>query len=154
MVDTAIAELRNILFNLSPKTLDENGLKAALHDMADNINRLGLITCEIDTKAFNRRIRPATEYSIYRVCQELINNTIKHAGAQHVYISMVQHAEMMVFLYEDDGSGFDMTKVNRGYGWNNIEAHVQSLGGTLLVDAIPGKGVAVTIQIPKTANYD
>lgn len=154
MVDTAIAELRNILFNLSPKTLDENGLKAALHDMADNINRLKLIVCDVDTRAFNRRIRAATEYSIYRVCQELINNTIKHANAQHVYISMVEHGDMLVFLYEDDGRGFDTNQSSRGYGWNNIEAHVQSLGGTLLVDAAPGRGVAVTIQIPKTANYD
>jgi len=153
MIDTTIQELRNILFNLSPKTLEEHGLSAALHDLADNINRMLPLECQIDTKGMKCRPDMATEFSIYRVCQELINNTIKHAAATHIYISLVTYDHALVLLFEEDGNGFDINTCKKGYGLNNIETHIQSMKGSLLVDSSPGKGLAVTITIPLSPKH-
>jgi len=88
------------------------------------------------------------EFSLYRIFQEMINNTIKHAAAKNVYISLVTHEKELVFLYEDDGKGFDIHLIKRGYGWNNIELYAKSIFSTLEVDSSAGRGMAVTIHIP------
>lgn len=148
MIDLTISELRNILFNLSPKTLDENGLAASLHHFSDNCNRILDLHCEVNTDAYNTPMNVSVEFSLYRIFQELINNTIKHAEAKNVYISLVTHEKEVVFLYEDDGKGFNITQIKRGYGWNNIELYAKAVFSTLDIDSSPGRGTAVTIHVP------
>ncbi len=147
MIDDTITSLRNILLNLSPKTLEENGLRDMLREMADHVNSSGMLQCEVDTAAFPASLRPSTAYALYRICQELVNNTLKYAQAKHIYIALVQRTDLLLFLYEDDGIGFDPERVKRGYGITNIETHVQALKGNLLLDSGTGRGVAVTIEL-------
>lgn len=148
MIDQAIAELRNILLNLSPKTLEENGFQAMLKEVAEHINKSGLLHCEVDTAGFNGKLNQSTAIALYRICQELINNTIKYARARHIYITMVLRSDALLFLYEDDGVGFNLATVKRGYGITNIETHVQALRGTLTIDTVLNKGTAITIELP------
>ena len=147
LVDQAICELRNILLNLSPKTLEENGLAAALQDLADNITKLNLIRLHLDVTTFHLRLKDACEYGLYRISQELINNTIKHASAKNVFISLVVRDKQIIVLYEDDGIGFDPEHVKKGYGLHNVETHTQAIQGDLVIDSSRGKGLAVTITL-------
>jgi ligand-binding sensor domain-containing protein/signal transduction histidine kinase len=150
LLDDAISELRNILFNLSPKTLDENGLEAAIKDLSGNIERITKLS--IETNIDNSLITgKAVQYAIYRICQELINNTLKYSEATKVYISLVNREDELVFLYEDNGKGFLMEEVQAGYGLTNIKTHAQAIYSEITIDTSPGKGVAVTLTIPKHA---
>ena len=146
-IDQALQVLRNTLINLSPKTLDENGLIPALQDLANTINRLGIIEIHIDNVGFSAILKNAQQYAIYRICQELINNTVKHAEAKNIYISIVNRDDKFILLYEDDGKGFDYPAVKRGYGLSNIEAHIQAIKANIDIDTQPGRGVAATITI-------
>lgn len=148
LIDDSIRELRGILMNLSPKALEENGLQAAVAELAERMNATGALRCEADLSAFAQRLKPQAEYALYRIAQELINNTLKYAEARHIYLSFVVREGMLVFLYEDDGRGFDPQQVTRGYGLTNIETHVQSLPGTLTLDTAEGRGTAMTIETP------
>jgi signal transduction histidine kinase/ligand-binding sensor domain-containing protein len=148
MIDQAIAGLRNILLNLSPKTLEENGFQAMLQEIADHINSSRLLVCEVDTAGFTGKLNQSAAIALYRICQELINNTIKYAKAKHIYITMVSRSDKLLFLYEDDGMGFNLSSVKRGYGITNIETHVQALRGELFIDPVINKGTAVTIELP------
>jgi ligand-binding sensor domain-containing protein len=146
-IDSSVNVLRTTLINLSPKTLDENGLVTAMEDLVDSINKLGIIKIHFDHSGFTIALKSTPEYAIYRICQELINNTIKHAGAKNIYIVIINRQDRLIFLYEDDGKGYDFYSVKRGYGLFNIEAHTKAIKGELVIDAAIGRGVAVTITI-------
>lgn len=148
IVDATIGELRNILTNLSPKVLDENGLKAALKELALKLNQSGLISCNTDTY-FRHQLNATEEFSLYRISQELINNTLKYAEADEINISIVEREKELVYLYEDNGKGFEYEKVKKGYGLNNIQLHTVAMNATCYIDSAAGKGTAVTIIIPK-----
>ncbi|GGI29155.1 ligand-binding sensor domain-containing protein [Pedobacter mendelii] len=146
-IDQALHVLRNTLINLSPKTLDENGLVFALHDLVDNINKLKIIKIHLDNVGFNTILKNTQQYALYRICQELINNSIKHAEAENIYISIVNRDNKVILLYEDDGKGFDYATIKRGYGLSNIEAHIQAIKADINIDTLPGRGLAATITI-------
>ncbi|WP_316846713.1 two-component regulator propeller domain-containing protein [Pedobacter psychrodurus] len=146
-IDSSVNLLRNTLINLSPKTLDENGLVTAMEDLIDSINKLGIINIHFDHSGLTVALKSTPEYAIYRICQELINNTIKHASAKNIYIVIINRNERLIFLYEDDGQGYDFHTIKRGYGLFNIEAHTKAIKGELVIDTAIGRGVAVTITI-------
>lgn len=146
-IDSSIDVLRNTLINLSPQTLDENGLVTAMEDLINSINKLGIIKIHFDHSGFTVALKSTPEYAIYRICQELINNTIKHARAKNIYIVIINRNERLILLYEDDGEGYDYNTVKRGYGLFNIEALVKAIRAELDMDSEKGKGVAVTISI-------
>lgn len=155
LLDEAISELRNILFNLSPKTLDENGLEAAIKDLAGNIGRITGLKMETNMDTGRIRIGRPVQYAVYRICQELINNTLKHSGATQTYISLINREDGLVFLYEDNGKGFSVENVKAGYGLTNIKTHAQTIYSDLTIDSSAGKGTAVTLIIPKdTLSYE
>lgn len=151
MLDEAIVELRNILFNLSPKSLDENGLEAALEDLATNVQRITSLSIETNIETHETPIARQVQYAIYRICQELINNTLKHAKATEIFISLVRRDDGLILLYEDNGQGFSTDSANAGYGLTNINTHAQAIFGELLIDSSIGKGTAVTLTIPPDA---
>ncbi|PWS29819.1 hypothetical protein DF947_21005 [Pedobacter paludis] len=146
-IDEAVNVLRTTLINLSPKTLDESGLIIALQDLTESIGKLGIVKIHFDYSGFTTVLKSAQQYALYRICQELINNTIKHAQAKNIYISIINRDEKLILLYEDDGKGFDYESVKRGYGLSNIEAHVKAIKADIELDTEIGKGVAVTIII-------
>ena len=148
LIDGAIVELRRILRNLSPRALEENGLQAAVADLAESINQTGVLHCELDMQAFPQRLAPRTEYALYRVVQELVGNTLKHAGATHLFLTFVVRGTTLVILYEDNGKGFEVPATSTGYGLQNIQTHVESTGGSLVLDTAPGRGLATTIEVP------
>jgi signal transduction histidine kinase/ligand-binding sensor domain-containing protein len=149
LLDEAISELRNILFNLSPKTLDENGLEAAIVELGNNIERITGLKVETNIDTGQIRIGRPVQYAVYRISQELINNTLKHSNATEVYISLINREDGLVFLFEDNGKGFHMDEVKLGYGLTNIKTHAQAIYSDLTIDTSPGKGIAVTLIIPK-----
>lgn len=146
-IDSSVNVLRNTLISLSPQTLDENGLVTAMEDLIASINKLGIIKIHFDHSGFTVALKSTPEYAIYRICQELINNTIKHAQAKNIYIVIINRNERLIVLYEDDGKGYDYNNVKRGYGLFNIEALVKAIRAELDMDSEKGKGVAVTISI-------
>lgn len=146
-IDEAVNVLRTTLINLSPKTLDENGLIIALQDLTENIGKLGIFKIHFDHSGFTTILKSTQQYALYRICQELINNTIKHSEAKNIYISIINRDEKLILLYEDDGKGFDYELIKRGYGLSNIEAHIKAIKADIEIDTEIGKGVAVTITI-------
>jgi signal transduction histidine kinase len=107
-----------------------------------------LIKFSLSHHKFDERLSIRTEHQLYRVTQELVNNTLKYAKASHVSLDLVKRDGQVILMYEDDGIGFDATSIKKGYGLNNIETRVQSLGGNVEFDAMPGAGSRTIIEIP------
>ncbi len=153
MLDTAVAEVRSISQNLQPGALVKLGLVAALKDLFNRFD--DDIYPDIDFQCYDlpEKIDTMVSLSIYRIIQELLHNTIKHAGANEVLIQINKEADELVIQYEDDGKGFDFENLTRkGMGLENIKSRVNYLKGEISYDAKEGDGTSVLIQHVKYTN--
>ena len=125
-LDNAISEMRRVAHNMMPESLLKFGLTQAIQDY-----------CE-------------TEIVLYRIIQELVNNTIKHAQAQHVIIQLVKNEKNVTLTVEDDGKGFDVNVLEKikGFGLSNIQSRVDYLKGNLEIDSQNNIGTSFYITIP------
>ena len=93
------------------------------------------------------RLAQTTELSIYRIIQELINNSIKHAGATETFIQLHRHNEMLTITVEDNGKGFSPKETGNGIGLSNIQSRVSFLNGKMDIRSEQQKGTSVYIEI-------
>jgi signal transduction histidine kinase len=100
----------------------------------------------------NAVIEQTTAITIYRIVQELLNNTIKHAAAKTAVVQLSKSDDQISVTVEDDGKGFDaaILHASRGIGWTNIQNRVEFLKGKLDVNTAPGKGTSVLIELTAT----
>jgi signal transduction histidine kinase len=147
LIDSSMKELRRVAHNMMPEALIRFGLKDAVHDFCESLNNN---VCKIEFVALNlvNRFESAKEIVVYRIVQELVTNTLKHAEASKVLVQLVQDDNLITLTVEDNGVGFDVEalKTNRGAGWTNIYSRVSYLNGKLEVDSKPSLGTSVIIE--------
>jgi signal transduction histidine kinase len=149
LLDSAIGEVRSISANLQPASLKALGLVPAIRDMINKYrseNAPEIIFQHYDVPV---QIDNLTALTIYRIIQELLNNTIKHAKANEVLIQINGDRGNLLLQYEDDGVGFDKSQIEaNGMGLNNINSRIDFIKADVLFDTAPGEGVSVMIKIP------
>ena len=147
-------EIRSIAFNLMPQTLIQHGLLPALQEMALRVNQTGRITVSVNGYDIPERLKEVHEISLYRIIQEWINNVIKYANASTIEVQLIRHEEEINITVEDNGTGFDTTKLelSNGNGWKNINSRVNLIKGEIDIDSVPHrKGTSLMIRIPISA---
>lgn len=149
MLDSSIIEMRRVAHNMMPETLVKFGLDAALKDFCHDINQSGALQVtyqSIGTLA--KEPDQTTAITIYRIVQELLNNIIKHAGAENALVQVSKNEDIVSVTVEDDGKGFDTKTLayKGGMGWSNIQSRVDYLKGKLDIQSEPGKGTSVWIE--------
>jgi signal transduction histidine kinase len=90
------------------------------------------------------------EVGLYRIAQEALNNTLKHAGAQQVGVSLTQEEGLLRLVVRDDGCGFEPGAVNSGggMGLQNMRERAAQLGGKLELTSAPGAGTTLEVEVP------
>jgi len=150
-INEAISSLKEISNNLSPHILDNFGLASAIRSFTNKIDQTGKIKIEFRSNIRETRYSGNTEVIIYRAVCELINNTLKHAKAKKILISLDEEENRLKVLYQDDGVGFDYNQVllneTGGMGLPNIRSRINSINGSFAVDSMPGEGIVVTIEV-------
>jgi signal transduction histidine kinase len=154
LIDQVSDDLRSISHNLTPKVLIDFGLQEALGALKEKMNFSKNMKLTVLFTDIPSHLDQVYELGIYRICQELINNTLKHAKASKTALQLINSNEMLRIIYEDDGIGFEIDQVKRGLGLANIENRIKALGGEWSVDSMPGKGMTATIEIPMKTNED
>jgi two-component system NarL family sensor kinase len=150
MLDSSIKEMRRVAHNMMPEALVKFGLDTALKDFCNDINQSGALQVNYQSIGIeNNGIEQTTAVNIYRIVQELINNTIKHAAAKTAIIQVSKLNSDISITVEDDGKGFDpaILQQSKGIGWINIQNRVDFLNGQLDVQSAPGKGCSVHIEL-------
>jgi two-component system sensor histidine kinase UhpB len=146
---SAIAELRKLSKTLLPPSLGEVGLIDAVVDLIQGIKKVNDINFKTDFDSFlERDSDEKLKLSIFRIVQEQINNTIKHANARNVFIGISQTQLEVKLLITDDGIGFDTTVKHDGLGLKNIATRAAVHNGKLLLESSPGNGCSLSIQFP------
>lgn len=150
MIDGSIKEMRRVAHNMMPEALVKFGLNTALKDYCNEINQSGALNISFQSIGMdNVEIDQTTAVNIYRIIQELINNTLKHAAARHAIVQISKKDGVISITVEDDGKGFDpqTLKGARGIGWTNIQSRIDYLKGTIDIQSEPGKGVSVHVEV-------
>ena len=150
MLDSSIKEMRRVAHNMMPEALVKFGLDTALKDFCNDINLSGALQVSYQSIGLKDLvIDPTAAITIYRIVQELINNTMKHAAAKTAIVQVTHTGKKMAVTVEDDGKGFDSSILNqsRGIGWSNIKNRVEFLKGTLDIQSKKEEGTSVHIEI-------
>lgn len=148
ILSTTIQDLRNILVNLSPKTLAESGYVAAVEELVNRIRQTSSMTFELSMHNMEKRLPMEVEESLFRITQELINNTLKYAEASQLSLDVLCVQDKIILMFEDNGKGMDLERQALGYGLSNIKARAELLDGTAYFDSTPANGFRCEIQIP------
>ena len=153
-VDQIIENVRRLSRDLSPSILEDLGLSAALRWVIDDISRHYDIETSVEMEDIRDLFSQEAQIIIYRVFQEALANTGKHANATHVSIVIEKKDGSVSFLMEDNGKGFDVEYVRaqasteKGLGLAAMDERVRMLGGSLDIWSEEGTGTRITFTVP------
>ncbi|MEP5255063.1 MAG: tetratricopeptide repeat protein [Winogradskyella arenosi] len=149
-ISNACLDVRSLSHQLHPLPFSKMGFTSFLSDFLNQVGKKSDI--KIQTFFFPEeeidQLSDEILADAYRIVQELINNTLKHAEASHVDVQLTRHKDHLNIVINDDGKGFQNHKKNQGIGLRNIKERLQKVKGTLDIDSRPGHGTSITIDIP------
>jgi signal transduction histidine kinase/streptogramin lyase len=144
----ALGQMRYLIYRLRPPILEEEGLVAALEARLDTVeSRAGLET-KLELTGIDE-LPKEVENELYSIAIEALNNTLKHANAEHVLVIMNQKDGTFHLEITDDGSGFDLesAKESGGLGLLGMQERVAQLGGQFKIESQPGQGTRIYVTV-------
>lgn len=150
LVQDAIESVRNISRDLMPVTLSRLGLGVALQDLSEKIDTDNL-KVDFRMEGTQVRLEKELELAIFRVCQELFSNSLKHAAASEIQLALIYLPTSVRIDYRDNGKGFlqDASgKNSSGLGLRNMESRISLVGGKFSCTSAPGKGFHFELEVP------
>ena len=150
LLDQACNEVREISYTMMPSTLIRLGFIAALKELAANVNMADKMKVTLDVSEYSGRLDETKGISLYRICQEILNNAIRYSEAEDITIKITENSERLFLFIKDNGVGFDTNKLNdsSGIGWSNIFSRISMLNGHIRVFSDRSSGTSVHIDIP------
>lgn len=146
----AITTLKNISNNLSPHVLERFGIVPALSSYIDKMKQVSPVKFNLSL-TLNERLPVSTEMSVYRIITECITNTLRHAEATEISLSLKKINNYVTLQYSDNGKGFDINEMNMettGMGLSNMRNRIKTLGGKIEIHSQPGYGILIQSEIP------
>jgi len=149
IVDETISEIRLMSNSLMPASIDDFGIGVTLTNFIESLKKSTTVTIEYEdlTKQENSNITNHQAINLFRISQELINNSLKHATAKNIRITLSEFDEFISLFYFDDGIGFDINTVKLGLGIINIKERVEICNGEITINATPGN-TTFEIELP------
>jgi PAS domain S-box-containing protein len=148
-VDEALKEIKRISTNLVPPALIDLGFKEAIVELFNQYAKVNKITFKIscrDTDFLNVNLN--AQRNIYRIIQELLNNTVKHSKADTVNLNIKKTRHSMELVFFNNGNAFNPLKVKRGLGLNSIHNRTYFYNGKIVIESNKNKGTFFNISIP------
>lgn len=154
LLDKAAVDVRRISHNLMPGNLVRFGLFDALEDIFETIDESDSMKAEFRLDGKNERLPENHEVMIYRIVQELINNTIKHGNASKILLHLNHSDASINILYSDNGKGFVVKELidTGSLGLKSIQSRIDYLEGDLEIISAKGDGASFKINLPLIKN--
>lgn len=145
----SLAEARRLMGGLGPSILHEFGLISAVDNLIFETQHNSDLEIEYSRKLPWERLAPPLEAALYRIVQESLNNVQRHSRSQKVRIRLEQRDDRVRVEVEDWGIGFDPRNVrSHCFGLEGIRERARVFGGEATIDAAPGKGTRVVVELP------
>jgi signal transduction histidine kinase len=149
LAQDALTELRGLIFELRPPSLEEEGLAATLRKEVELLRRIHGRDIELRVSG-SAQPPPETEAEVLRIAQEALHNALRHAAAGRIELRMELRDGKLIVTVADDGVGFDPDEPglrSRRLGLTSMEERARALGGSLVVVSRPGEGTTVTLEV-------
>jgi signal transduction histidine kinase len=153
-VNSMVENVRRVSKALSPALLEDLGLPTGLRDLFEETCQLQGMECAIDTDDIKSLFSVEAQIIIYRICQEILNNIVKHSEATRIELGIKRLSGRVRFSVTDNGNGFHVEQVlagpvkERGLGLAYMEEQARLLDGTLSIRSQEGAGTSVNITVP------
>lgn len=144
IVGLVVEKVRTISHNITPHLIETLGLEAAIRDLCQKITRLNKIKIDFESELYSKRFSQTIELHYYRIISELVNNSLKHSGADKIHIYLNCKDETLELLYFDNGQGYSVQndhQKSRGIGLHSIVNRVNLIEGIIDFQTIKGKTV-------------
>jgi len=150
LIDEAYLKVRRIAHAKNAGVIASQGLLSSIQMMAEKISSADTISIEVVHYGLEKRLENSLEIDVFRIIQELITNTMKHANAPNATINLSQYDNTLTIIVEDNGIGFDIEKVDltKSMGLHAIQTRITHLKGTLDIDSTLNKGTSIILNIP------
>jgi PAS domain S-box-containing protein len=152
LAEAGLAEMRALIFELRPESLEVEGLTAALTKQAAAVQARHAI--QVETQLCDEPQAPVEmKESLYRVAQEALQNVVKHAHASRIDLRLSQESETLTLEVRDNGEGFDTGASYPGHlGLNSMRERISQVGGEMVIESAPGHGSYICARIPIPAH--
>jgi signal transduction histidine kinase len=153
LAHAALGDMRDLVLELHPRVLTEEGLVAAIRRQAASAAARTGLRITVDGPDAPLGLDPEAELDAYRIVQEALNNSLKHAAPTAVRVGIGPQPDdpaTLVLEVVDDGRGFDTTASGQGLGLTSMRERAERLGGELTVASDPGAGTVVRVVVPRT----
>lgn len=149
MVRQSLQEVRRIIYNLRPMTLDDLGLVPTIRKYLANVEDYQDISIDLSEHGGIERLSSKYEVAIFRLIQEAVQNAVKHAVANHIQVNLSIDTKQVAVSIRDDGIGFDKSeKKANSFGLLGMRERVEMLDGEFVINTKVGQGTTVYIKIP------
>jgi signal transduction histidine kinase len=151
LVRHGIAEARRYVWDLRSQALEKNDLPTALSETARRLTNETSIQAQVEVSGTFRPLSRLVEDNLLRMGQEAINNAVKHAQAQRIFVNLVFDAKRLQLSVRDDGKGFDYQAGTAGtnhFGLVGMRERAEQIGGTLSIHSANGSGTEVVVDVP------
>lgn len=150
LLEQASSDVRRISHNMMPGLLTKLGLYDALEDLFDGLKESGELKVETIIPETEERLNENKEIMIYRIVQEMVNNTIKHSKAKNISFQLRLIDEQLLLQFADDGIGFNVEEQleKKSLGLTGIQSRINFLNGTMSLESGSGKGTRYLLEIP------
>jgi len=146
-ITSAIEEIRRLSKSMIETFHKEVGLELSLNDLIENVRLVQAFTISLHFAVpGEQQLDDKLKMTIFRIVQEQLNNTIKHAHASEVQIAIVQKNRTLQITIADDGKGFDTSQKRKGIGITNIISRTELFNGRVKIDSLPGKGCHMRVS--------
>jgi two-component system NarL family sensor kinase len=149
LLDESIRQLRNIALHNSPVSF-EFGLINAINSLVDIINKRAQVKVQFICHAEKLNLTKSFEITVYRIIQELLNNSSKHSNATEIVLQLIKHESSINIVIEDNGKGFDYKKEKKRkdiFGLRRVKQRVELFNGKMQVDSSENSGSIITIEL-------
>lgn len=153
LTESALSSMRRISHELMPPQLEVFGIIKTLQALAERTNTANSIRLNVIAHEELPDLNWSIQLGLYRICLELITNTIKHAKATEITITFFTRSASLVVNYSDNGIGISSTPSVSGLGMKNLEARISALSGTFKTNDLIVNGFNVTLEIPLNGNH-
>lgn len=154
-VKIALKEVRNIIFDLRPMTLDDLGLNQTIEEFVKVFKKDTNVDIKTELKAITTEVESIIQVAVYRIIQEILNNMKKHSKAKNTHIRVECGTKYIRLMVIDDGIGFDVEEtLNRvksyseSYGIIGILDRVKQLQGEIKIQSTIGVGTVYNVKLP------
>ncbi len=147
-VQTVSKEVRRVSHAMAPTAIERMPFEEVIKDLVNVFSQIGTVKLDYSASGDFEQMNKTERLMLYRILQECLNNSFKHADASEIMISLLATSSEIEILYQDNGKGYDPNSISSGLGLSSIEKRISYLHGKRTIETERGSGMLLIVSFP------